>query len=215
MRVADELRRRILNGEFAPEQRLKIDDLAALLMVSQMPVRAALHELEAEGILDVFPHRGAVIRAVDTRFIENMFDLRAAVEGMLTERCAAHIDDAGIATLKSLAKDYERAAELKDSAAMVASNLKLHAAINRVADNPEAVRVLSRGRLLVQALRVRFGFGFGRSDAIAREHAMLIDAIAAKDVRRAGELAREHCVGARDDLLALLAEQRPDRITTT
>ena len=67
MRVAADLRQRILNGEFAPGQRLKIDDIATLFGVSHMPVRAALQELESEGVLQVFPHRGAEIRGVDVR----------------------------------------------------------------------------------------------------------------------------------------------------
>lgn len=204
MRVANELRRRILSGELSPGQRLKIDDIAALLDVSHMPVRAALHELEAEGVLDVFPHRGAVIRGVDARFVRNLFDLRAAVEAMLTERCTARIDDAGVARLQALGAAYEAAALGNDATAMVAANLRLHAAINDTADNPEAVRVLSQGRVLVQALRMRFGFGATRSDVIAREHHELIDAIARRDEKAAGDIARRHCVGARDDLLALL-----------
>lgn len=204
MRVAEELRRRILAGEFSPGERLKIDDIAALLDVSHMPVRAALNELEAEGVLEVFPHRGAVIKGVDARFVRNLFDLRAAVEAMLSERCAERIDDAGIDRLRALATAYERAAAHNDAAAMLAANLGFHAAINRIADNPEALKVLSQGRLLVQALRMRFGFGPGRADVIAREHGALVEAIAHRDPVAAGELARLHCVGARDDLLVLI-----------
>ena len=48
-----------------------------------MPVREALRELEGEGVLDVFPHRGAVIRGVGRRFIRNLYDVRGAIEGML------------------------------------------------------------------------------------------------------------------------------------
>ena len=81
-RVAAELRRRILAGEFTPGQRLKIDDLASLLAVSHMPVREALRELEGESVLEVFPHRGAVVKGVDERFVRNFYDIRAAVEGM-------------------------------------------------------------------------------------------------------------------------------------
>ncbi|RYF41416.1 MAG: FCD domain-containing protein, partial [Comamonadaceae bacterium] len=90
------------------------------------------------------------------------------------------------------------------SQGMIAANLQLHAAINQVADNPEAVRVLGQGRLLVQALRLRFGFGPGQADLIAQEHLELVDAIAHGDVARAGDLARRHCNRARDDLLLLI-----------
>jgi DNA-binding GntR family transcriptional regulator len=204
MQVAADLRRRILQGEFAPGQRLKIDDIAALCAVSHMPVRVALQELEAEGVLDLYPHRGAVIRAVDARFVRNMLELRAAVEVMLTEHCARVIDKAGLAELEALALDYERAAALGDPLAVVSANLRLHDAINRVADNPEALRVLGRGRLLIQALRMRFGFGPGRVDTVIAEHRTLLRAIARKDEKRAGEIARRHCEGARDELLSLL-----------
>ena len=70
-----------------------------------------------------------------------------------------------------------------------------------MADNPEALQVLGRGRLLIQALRVRYGFGPGRVDTVIAEHRALLRAIARRDERRAGEIARRHCEGARDELL--------------
>jgi DNA-binding GntR family transcriptional regulator len=74
MRVAADLRRRILMGELAPGRRLKIDEVAAICAVSHMPVRGALHKLEREGILELSPHRGAVIRPVDAYFVRNTYD---------------------------------------------------------------------------------------------------------------------------------------------
>ena len=204
MQVAADLRRRILHGELAPGQRLKIDDIAALCNVSHMPVRAALQELESEGVLDVYPHRGAVIRGVDARFVRNLLELRAAIEVMLTERCANAIDKPGLAELQSLAADFETAAARGDRMDIVGANLRFHQAINRVADNPEALRVLGRGRLLIEALRVRFGYGPGRIADVIAEHRALLHAIARRDAKRAGEIARRHCERARDELLSLL-----------
>lgn len=204
MQVASDLRRRILEGELKPGARLKIDDIAALCDVSHMPVRVALQVLEAEGVLDVYPHRGAVIRPVDARFVRNMLELRAAVEVMLTEKCARAIDKDGLAQIEALVLDFEAAAQQAQPLGVVSANLRLHDAINRVADNVEALRVLSRGRLLIQALRVRYGFGPGRIENVIAEHRALLRAIARKDERRAGEIARRHCEGARDELLALL-----------
>jgi len=204
MQVAADLRRRILQGELRSGDRLKIDEIAAACEVSHMPVRVALQALEAEGVLDVYPHRGAVIRAVDARFVRNTLELRAAIEVMLTEKCARLIDKDGLAELEALVLDFEQAAQSQDPLAVVSANLRLHEAINRVAENTEALRVLSRGRLLIQALRVRYGFGPGRVEDVIVEHRALFRAIARKDERRAGEIARKHCEGARDELLALL-----------
>jgi DNA-binding GntR family transcriptional regulator len=201
-RVAADLRRRILSGELAPGQRLKIDELAQLCNVSHMPVREALHELEGEGVLDVLPHRGATIRGVDERFVHNFYDVRGAIEGMLTGRCAERIDAAALATLKALAHAVEAAAARRDAEGIVAANRRFHDAINAAADNPEAVRMLAQGRVLADALRLRFGYGTGRTQVIVAEHAALLRAIARRDAARAAELARGHCLLARDDLLA-------------
>jgi len=204
MRVAADLRRRILMGELAPGRRLKIDEVAAICAVSHMPVRGALHELEREGILELSPHRGAVIRPVDAHFVRNTYDLRAAIEGMLTERCAESVDEAGIAELRAKVEAFEAASSSPDPLALVRANRELHDSINRHADNADAVRVLGQGRLLVEALRVRFGFGPRRTETIVAEHRQILRAIVKRDVEKAGRLARAHCVHARDDLLARL-----------
>jgi DNA-binding GntR family transcriptional regulator len=204
MRVAADLRRRILMGELPPGRRLKIDEIATICEVSHMPVRGALHELEREGILELSPHRGAMIRPVDAHFVRNTYDLRAAIEGMLTERCAERIDAAGVTELRAHVDAFEDACATADSLGLVRANRELHDSINRYADNADAVRVLGQGRLLVEALRVRFGFGARRTDAILREHRQILKAIAGHDVERAGRLARAHCVHARDDLLTRL-----------
>jgi len=201
MRVAADLRRRILAGDLAPGQRLKIDDLASMCEVSHMPVREALRELEGEGVLDVTPHRGAVVRGVDARFVRNFYDLRAAIEGMLTERCAENIDDAGVARLEQEVAAFERAGPGRPEV-LVAINRRLHDVVNEVADNPEALRMLAQGRVLADALRVRYGYGTGRVETIVAEHRALLRAITRRDVAKAGEVARRHCVRARDDLLA-------------
>jgi DNA-binding GntR family transcriptional regulator len=202
-RVAAELRRRILLGEFAPGRRLKIDELASLCDVSHMPIREALRELEGEGVLEVFPHRGAVVRGVDRRFVRNFYDVRSALEGMLTERCAEAIDREALAALRAAEADVEAAAG-GDAAALVAANRRFHDIINTAADNPEALRMLAQGRVLADALRLRFGYGNGRIAVIVAEHRSLVRAIERRDAARAGEIARRHCARARDDLLKRL-----------
>ncbi|HEX4883568.1 MAG TPA: GntR family transcriptional regulator [Casimicrobiaceae bacterium] len=204
-RVAAHLRRRILAGELRPGQRLKLDELAALCEVSHMPVREALRELEGEGVLEVQPHRGATIRGVDARFIRNFYDLRGAIEGMLSGRCAERIDAAGLASLRAAARDVERAARRDDAEGVVEANRRLHDAINATADNPQALRMLAQGRVLADALRLRFGYGGGRAEAIVQEHAALVAAIAGHDAGAAATIATQHCLRARDDLLAQLA----------
>lgn len=200
-RVADELRRRILSGELKPGQRLKIDELASLCEVSHMPVREALRELQGEGVLDVLPHRGAVIRGVDRDFITNFYDVRAAIEAMLSARCAERADAPAIEALQRAALDFESA---PDAQRRVVANRVFHETINAIANNPQALQMLAQGRVLAEALRLRFGYGGGRPEAIIAEHRALVDAIVDHDAERAGDIARRHCIAARDDLLERL-----------
>lgn len=202
-RVAEDLRRRILYGELRPGQRLKIDELAVLCDVSHMPVREALRELQGEGVLDVFPHRGAVIRGVDREFVGNFYDVRAAIEAMLAGRCAERADAAALGELNAAVDAFE-SADASDAKARVSADRRFHHAINAIADNPQALQMLAQGRLLAEALRLRFGYGGGRMDAIVDEHRALVGAIERHDSVRAGEIARRHCLGARDDLLERL-----------
>lgn len=208
-RVAAELRRRILHGQITPGSRLKLEELATQLDVSHMPVREALRELESEGLLELFPHRGAVIKGVDARFVRNLYDVRGAIEGMLTERCAEGVDAAGVRELTALVDAHEKAAAGRDSEAILVANRRLHEAINGFANNPEALRMLQRGRVLVDALRLRYGFGQGRIESIVAEHRTLLRAIERHDAERAGGIARRHCMRARDDLLARMRQGTP------
>ena len=201
-RVAAELRRRILHGELVPGGRMKLEDLAGQLHVSHQPVREALRELEGEGLLELFPHRGAVIKGVDAQFVRNLYDVRGAIEGMLTERCAETVDDAGVRELTALVQVHAAAAAANDTEAMLDSNRRLHNAINAWARNPEALRTLVRGRMLVDALRLRYGYSQKRVDAMVAEHRILLRAIELRESDRAGDIARKHCLRARDDLLA-------------
>lgn len=203
MQVAADLRRRILQGELVPGQRLKIDEIAALCGVSHMPVRTALQELEAEGILAVHPRRGAEIRTIDVDYITHMLDVRSAMEVMLTGKCAEMIDAAGIAQLEQYVLAFETEAEKQDSLILLQRNFQIHSFINGVAKNPEALRVLGRGRVLIEAMRIRVGYGGARLSRIITEHRTIFDAISRKDVRAAREAAQLHCDHARDELLLL------------
>ena len=79
---------------------------------------------------------------------------------MLTERCCERIDDAGLAELTSAVAAYEAAAKRHggNTGRLLDANRRIHDTINAAANNAEAVRVLAQGRLLIEALRVRFGY---------------------------------------------------------
>jgi DNA-binding GntR family transcriptional regulator len=204
-RIAHRMRIDIAGRRLAFGERMKIDELATRYGVSHMPIREALRELEAEGLVEISAHRGATVRGVDERFIENICDIREALEVMLTERCARHADADTITILREQVRRHAALANGRgtdNTAELVTANRAIHQTINSAADNPQALRLLSNGRVLVEALRIGYGFRPGRVRQIVAEHKALLEAIAAHDAAGAAAVARSHCAGARADMLA-------------
>lgn len=205
-RVAAQLRKRILHGQIASGGRVDADELATLHDAGAAAVRDALRELEREGLLELDPGRGAVVRRLDAQFVRNLYDVRGAIEGMLAERCAEAVDAAAVRALGALVDAHEKSVTGRDSEAILVANRRLHEAINGYANNPEALHMLARGRVLVDALRLRYGYGHGRIESAVAEHRTLLRAIERHDAERAGGIARRHCMRARDDLLARMRQ---------
>ena len=73
--IVEQLRRDILDGTYAAGEQLRQDALAASFQVSRIPVREALFQLEAEGLLRIEPHKGAIVSAFSLEEIDDVFDL--------------------------------------------------------------------------------------------------------------------------------------------
>src|SRR5215211_7447338 len=84
--IADSLREEILRGSVAPGQPLRQEELADRFGVSRLPVRDALLRLEAQGLVEVFPNRGAFVVSLSAGEIAEIYDLRILLEGDAIER---------------------------------------------------------------------------------------------------------------------------------
>ncbi|WP_163535484.1 GntR family transcriptional regulator [Frigidibacter albus] len=99
--VADELRRRIISGDYAEGEQLLQEQLAQDFGVSKVPVREALHLLEAEGLITQQFHRGAVVAGISPRDLMELFELRAQIEGWLLGLAMPLASEADIAAARA------------------------------------------------------------------------------------------------------------------
>ena len=205
-RVERAIRRDIVAGLIAPGERLRVADLSARYGVSHIPVREALRQLEGDRLVVIDPHKGAILRGVTPKFVRDMHDTRAALETLLVRNAAERITPVGADELDRLAAAYEQAAAGGQAVAMVEANLTLHRRIAVLADNPVAADIMEQGWELVVSIRQRYGFGPSRIAAIIEQHRRLVDAIRSGDAVLASSVALEHCLDARDDLLARMEE---------
>ncbi|MDP0926457.1 GntR family transcriptional regulator [Paracoccus onubensis] len=201
-RLIHAIRRDIVNGKLAPGSRLRVDDLSKRYGTSHIPVREALLQLAGERLVILEPHKGAILRTVTPKFVADIHDARAAIEGLLVRRATERITAQQSDVLEDLCARYEAAAATGVDDRMSAANKAFHSFIAEVADNPEASYILDQGWDLVISLRYRFGLSEDRIAEIICQHRAIVEAIRSRDPDRAIKAVQLHCDSARDDLLS-------------
>jgi DNA-binding GntR family transcriptional regulator len=205
--VTDQLRRLIVEGALPPGSRLTVAALAARLGVSATPLRAALRLLEGEGLVESHAHRGARVRELAPQDIRNLYRLRGAVLGLLVPDVVRHVSEAELDALEELDGRFQAAARGGDAAAAMAANAAFHRALLAIARNPDAAAVMARSWALVEALRLRLGFGPGRLAQSVESHRALLKALRVRDAAQATALM----VASSDNAMADLLERAMGR----
>jgi DNA-binding GntR family transcriptional regulator len=195
------LRNDIVAGEFAFGSRLIIEDLAARYGVSHMPIREALRILHGEGLVVIEPNRGARVRPIYRGFIEDIFDVRCAIETMLARRAATRRSDLHLQRLRVAAARLEAMVAAGDHASVPMANREFHAVINDAAGNPGALPIVDSHWLLLAALLKRYGHGEERFQRVIDEHQHLIHAIERRDGHSAALLMGAHIEKGKTNLL--------------
>lgn len=200
------LRNDIVSGELPFGARLRIDDLASRYGVSHMPVREALRVLHGEGLVVIEPNRGARVRTIHKGFIEDLFDVRTALETMLARRAAERRTEQHLAVLREAEANLEAAVAAGDFASVPDANRAFHTTINDAAGNPGALAIVDRHWLMLSALLRRYGYSEGRFQRVVDDHRHIIRAIERQDSASAAMLMGAHIEKAKNNLLARAAE---------
>jgi DNA-binding GntR family transcriptional regulator len=192
--VVKELRERILGGVIAAGERLVEGRLSAELGVSRMPVREALRQLAAEGLVTIEPRRGASVTRFSDHQMRELVVVRATLEGLNARLAAQRHDPQQITRLEQILSDGIRMADLNDPAALTTFNALFHDTLGEVAANS----VLNE---LTRTLRDRTALLFAplnRNRAAQNwlEHADILQAVTAGDAERASSLAAQHVYSA-------------------
>lgn len=205
------LRDDIISGALPFGSRLRIDELAGRYGVSHMPVREALRQLSGEGLVVTEPNRGAWVRPIHIGFVEDLFDIRSAVETMLARRASERRSEVHLKALAEAEAELEAHVEDNAFTAVPAANHRFHSIINDAAGNPGALSLVDRHWLLVAALWQRYGYDDGRFHGVIDDHRHLMRAIERRDATSAAMLMGAHIEKAKHDLLARIASNpQPD-----
>ena len=195
-------------GARVPGDRLTEVDLAQTYNISRTPVREAMRRLEADGLVEHSPRRGASIRRLDHAEISELYDMRRVLEGAAAEfaaRAASEVE------LSELAAIHRAMTEAVGTAALYDLNQQFHAALLDAARNRFLVRsVAAIHKTLLILGRSTMADGTRAVEAI-REHAAILEALEARDPLAAGEAMRAHIAAAHRARLQLLRTSRCKR----
>jgi DNA-binding GntR family transcriptional regulator len=197
----------IATGALAPGTRLDELSLAGRFRVSRTPVREALRELAAIGLVEIRPRRGAVVAAVGLKDLLDMFEVMAELEGMCGRLAARRCTAEELAVLCRIHEHSRRWVERDDPDAYYTANLDFHQAIYCGSHNhclANQTKLLRNRLNPYRRLQLRRA---GRLVSSFDEHGAIMAAIAARDSARAEQLLRVHVTvqgGSFNDFVASL-----------
>ena len=205
--VCEVLRDAIRGGVLKPGEWLKENDLADELLVSRTPVREAIRKLEQEGYVVTVPRRGAYVASVSIRDINEIFEIRAALEVLACELAAERITEEEQERLERLLVAIGRAIEEHDMERIVQTDIEFHELLYQAARNERLLAIIGNLREQLTRLRPLPRSHLGRPRPPHEDHRSLVDAIGSGDARRARKMAAKHMENSEQTLLCAIEEQ--------
>jgi DNA-binding GntR family transcriptional regulator len=201
--VLASIRVAILEGRFAPRQRLIESDLCESYGASRFSVRTALHELAAQGLVEFQPNRGARVREVSLAEAIEITEVRKVLEGLEAARAAQRATKAEASELRQIGREMRSAVRRGELVHYSELNVRLHALIRQMGAHETAARLLML--LRDQTVRHQFSLSLmpGRPSVSLPQHEAIIDAIVARRPAEAEGAMHAHLQSVIEALRAL------------
>ena len=194
---------KIISGEYRAGEQITEMRLSGELGVSRTPVREALAMLEKDGLVELIPNKGAVVRGISQSDLIDIYAIRKRLEGLCAELCAERISDKGKKELSDIVELSEFYLSKKDSEKLSALDSRFHACIYENCGSRMLGKILSDLHRVIGAYRRRSLDNPDRVGRSVAEHREIFEAIASKDAARAEELMSAHIGAALTNLLSL------------
>ena len=137
------LRQAILTGKLKPGERLMEVRLAETLGVSRTPVREAIHKLELEGLVTMVPRRGAEVAQITEKSMNDVLEVRRALDALCAELACERITQEGLAALKQACDYFEQCVAGKDILKIAQADVALHDIIVQATGNQRLIQLVN------------------------------------------------------------------------
>ena len=194
--VRDAILEEIATGAFAPGDRIIQEQIAQALGVSRQPVQQALALLRNQGVLQDAPGRGLQVSPLDPTYVQNMYDLRAVIEGLAARRAAELGAERAAKAGPALIELGRKAVAAGSVAKMIAADMKFHEFIYSLSGNPLIAPVLETHLTYTQRVMGEVLIRDEKPRDIWDQHEAILKAIAKGDGDGAEALVRSHLTQA-------------------
>ena len=190
--VFNTLRRAILTGELKPGERLMEIHLANRLGVSRTPIREAIRKLELEGLVTMIPRRGAEVAQITEKSLQDVLEVRRALDALCAELACDRITAEGKAALKRACDSFEEATKTGEVVTIAEADVALHDIIVCATGNQRLIQLVNN--LSEQMYRYRFEYikDSSQHERLVEEHRVIYRSIVQKDKETASQAAKTH-----------------------
>lgn len=207
--VADKLRDQIIRGEIPEGSQLRQDVIASQYRVSRIPVREALRQLDAEGLIHIVPNRGAVVPELSPDDVEEIFAIRALLEPEVLKLSIPRLTPADFAKAEAVLTKYVDDLRRGDHIAeWGVLNWQFHSILYSRANRPRfmsIIRNVNHNGERYTRLQLYLTHGIKRAN---EEHHHILELCRKRQVSAACKLLRQHILYAGQSLKQVLEENR-------
>jgi DNA-binding GntR family transcriptional regulator len=186
------IKRAILSLKLKPGEALVESDLAQQLGISKTPVRTALHELEREGLVTKVLYKGTYVTEVTLRDIQELFQLRAVLEGLAARLAAPAFDESELAQAREVLRLMEAALNMQEKDLASQYGKQFHDLILQQADNHRLQLIVHNLDDHLQRFRLLSDQISGRLQKSLTEHKGVLEALEQRDPDLAEQRIKEH-----------------------
>jgi DNA-binding GntR family transcriptional regulator len=203
-KVYDHLKQAILAGEIKPGQRLLETRLAQSLGVSRIPVREAIRKLEREGLIVAFPRRGVYASSLSARDVDEVYAVRAVLEGLAARLASEHRTDEQLGRLDTIVAEMGQQADRGDSVGLFATGRQFHEVVLEASGNAKLAVMMDMMRSQIERLRQLRMQVSQRTRDVHQEYSSILAAIRRRDGATAEAEMRAHVERPRVELLRMM-----------
>ena len=201
-KVYNILKDQIINEELKPGERLLDDQLASTFGVSRTPVREAMARLSNEGLVESVSRSGVYVKKLTREDIEEIYEIRKALESLAARKAVSFITDKQIEQLSALV-DKAKHSSGDRYKAHLDLDVKLHDLILRSCRNKRLAGIMTNLYTLIHVFRIRVGKNKEGAERAVKGHEAILEAIKARDARKAEKMMREHIEISKDHIFKL------------